>query len=196
MCIARTQLSRGGLCHAADAGNGRRCESSSVSTSMRLPLLANMIPVQQHRTERGHQPVGDVPRAGQVVVMRLRQHAAQRGDTGAHHIHRMRGGRDGFQHRLHRGRQAAQRSQLRLVGAPAPPCSAACRAPADARSPRTRRPRRRRECHSRDNADRCRCARRCTSAVLPAATPDRATDFFGFGSSLIAVSRCKSGSSL
>lgn len=36
-----------------------------------------VIPVQQHRAEAGHQLVGDVARAGVVVVVLFRQHAAQ-----------------------------------------------------------------------------------------------------------------------
>ncbi|KIU01597.1 hypothetical protein QU38_00815, partial [Staphylococcus aureus] len=65
--------------------------------------------------ERGHQPVGDIARVGQVVIVRLGQHAAQRRDARAHHVHRTRGGGNRLQRFLHRTRQPAQLAQLLLV---------------------------------------------------------------------------------
>ena len=80
------------------------------------PVLREVMPVEQHRAERSHQAVGDVLGTGNAVVILFRQHAAQRGDRGAHHVHRVRGGGDGFEHRLHRGGNATQRLEFRLVG--------------------------------------------------------------------------------
>ena len=65
----------------------------------------------------GHQPVGDVARAGGVVVVLLGQHAAERGDAGAHHVHRMRGAGIVSQRRpAPRRAGRAARCSLRLVG--------------------------------------------------------------------------------
>ena len=75
-----------------------------------------VIPVHQHRAERRHQPVGDVARAGVVVVVLLGQRATERRDAGAHHVHRVRRGRQLLEHVAHDRRQAAQRLQLGLVG--------------------------------------------------------------------------------
>ena len=65
-------------------------------------VVGVVVPVEQHRAERGHQPVGDVARAGLVVVVGLGQHAAERRDAGAHDVHRMRGGGQQFQRLQHR----------------------------------------------------------------------------------------------
>ncbi len=78
-------------------------------------VMAEVIPVQQHRAERGHQLVGDVARARNVVVVLFRQGAAERRYAGTHHVHRVRSGGQAFQHRLHVRRQAAQHLQLGLV---------------------------------------------------------------------------------
>ena len=118
--------------------------SSSVSTSMRRPLWANDAS-RQHRTQRRHQPVGDVSRAGMIVIVRLRQHAAS-ADT-PERITSI-GSLPPAALRAWRAPQPAIRakpsacSYRRLVR----PGSAAPRAPEDARSPRTRGFRRRREC--------------------------------------------------
>ena len=58
------------------------------------------------------------------------QHAAERGDAGAHHVHRVRRGGQLLERGLHVGGQAAQRPQLGLVAAELGARSAACRAPA------------------------------------------------------------------
>ena len=79
-------------------------------------VMAVVIPVEQHRTQRGHQAVGDVARARGVVVVFFRQHAAQRRDARAHHIHRMRRRRQPLEHGLHVRGQATQCLQLLLVG--------------------------------------------------------------------------------
>ena len=65
-------------------------------------VVGVVVPVQQHRSERGHQSVGDVARAGLIVVVGLRQHAAERGDAAPQDVHRMRGGRQQFQRLQHR----------------------------------------------------------------------------------------------
>ena len=77
---------------------------------------AEVVPVQQHRAQRGHQPVGNVAGAGQVVVVLLRQGAAQHRYARAHHIHRVAGRRQLLQRLLDAGGQAAQRLELVLVG--------------------------------------------------------------------------------
>jgi hypothetical protein len=40
-----------------------------------LAVVAAVVPVEQHRAERRHQPVGDVARAGRAVVVLLGQTA-------------------------------------------------------------------------------------------------------------------------
>jgi len=55
-----------------------------------LAVDGKVIPVQQHRTERGHQPIGDVLRTSGVVVILFRQRATERGNRGTQHVHRMR----------------------------------------------------------------------------------------------------------
>lgn len=79
-------------------------------------VLSEVVPIEQHRAERGHQPVGDVARAGMVMVVCFGQDAAESRDARAHHVHRMGRGRDGFQSGPHRSRQAAQGAELDLVG--------------------------------------------------------------------------------
>ncbi len=81
-----------------------------------LAVVAEVVPVQQHRAERGHQAVGDGARAGDVVVVLFRHHAAEGGHAGAHHIHRMAGRGQRLERRLDRLRQPAHRLQARLVG--------------------------------------------------------------------------------
>ena len=103
-----------------------------------LAVVGVVEPVEQRGTEAGHQPVGDVACARLVLVVLLRQHAAERRDGGAHHVHRMRCGRQRLQHLLDRGRKAAQRAQLRLVAGEFGARRQRRRAPAGRRSPRTR----------------------------------------------------------
>ena len=79
------------------------------------PVQREVVPVEQHRPQRGDQPVGDLARPIGIVAGRLRQHAAENGDAGPHHVHRVRGGGNGLQHRPHRRRNAAQHAELRLV---------------------------------------------------------------------------------
>ena len=40
-------------------------------------VMSVMVPIEQHGAERGHQPVGDVARAGVVMVGGFRRHASQ-----------------------------------------------------------------------------------------------------------------------
>ena len=74
-----------------------------------------VMPVEQHRIMRREQAVNDVAFAGLAVIFIFRQRAAERGDTRAQNIHRMRGCGQGFQHRANRRWQLAQIFQLRLV---------------------------------------------------------------------------------
>src|SRR5690606_6415543 len=53
-----------------------------------LAVVAVVVPVQQHGTQRGHQLVGDVTGTRVVVVVLLRRQTAQHGNAGAHHVHR------------------------------------------------------------------------------------------------------------
>ncbi len=104
----------------------------------RLPGMAVVIPVRQHRAERRDEPIRDVARAGGVVIVLLRQRAAERRHARAHHIHRMRGRRQRFERRAHHRRQAAQALQLRLVRRELGAIRQLARESADARSLRTR----------------------------------------------------------
>ena len=94
-------------------------ESSSVSTSMRLPLRDSVVPVEQHRAEA-------TPSAGRRCRARRRHRASSlsgstlpSADTaGAHHVHRMRGRGQLLERRLHRvAGNAAQRLSLVLYAA-------------------------------------------------------------------------------
>jgi hypothetical protein len=77
--------------------------------------VAVVIPVREHRAEACDQPVGDLARGGDVVIVLFRQRAAERRDAAAHDVHRMTRGGELFQHRPHDRGQAAQPRQLRLV---------------------------------------------------------------------------------
>ena len=81
----------------------------------------------------------------------------------------------------HRARQAAQRLQLGLVGGELGAVGRRAVHEQMRDLLELAASRRRRGCRSRGSADRCRCGRRVQSAVLPATTPDSATDFFGAG---------------
>ena len=80
-------------------------------------MQREVVPVEQHRPQRGDEPVGDIPGAVRLMARRLGQHAAEHGDARPHHVHRVRGGGNGLQRRPHRRRNAAQHAQLRLVAA-------------------------------------------------------------------------------
>ena len=80
-------------------------------------VVAVVVPVQQHRAQRGHQLVGDAARIGVVVVVLLGREAAEHGHAGAHHVHRVRRRRQLLQRGLQARRQAAQALELGLVGA-------------------------------------------------------------------------------
>ena len=75
-------------------------------------VVAEVVPVEKHRAEGGQQPVGDVTRAGDRVIVALGQNRAQRRAAGPHHIHGVSGGRNLFQHRLHWSGESAQRTEL------------------------------------------------------------------------------------
>ncbi|SAK97541.1 hypothetical protein AWB75_07128 [Caballeronia catudaia] len=80
-----------------------------------LAVMRVVIPVQQHRAERGHQTVGDILRARRVVIVLLGQQRAEHGDAGAHDVHRIRGRRNPFERGLEVRGQAAQSLQLRFI---------------------------------------------------------------------------------
>ena len=141
----------------------RKCAADRVVVGLDLDapaVMREVVPVEQHRAERRHQPIGDVARAGAVVVGASGQHAAERRDAGAHHVHRMRRRRQRFQHPLHRRRQPAQRLELGLVGGKfgrvgKVSWTSRCAISSNSLA------RRRRGCRSRDNAGRCRYDRPC-----------------------------------
>ena len=105
------------------AGRSLMEEMEKVSTDgvvIRADLDAasvprKMIPIEQYRIERGEQAVGDLARSGGVMALFFRLGTAQRGNARAQDVHRMRGGRQGFQHGLDGGVQAAQRLEFRFV---------------------------------------------------------------------------------
>src|SRR5665213_2888472 len=78
-------------------------------------VVARVIPVAQHRAQRGDQAVGDVARARGVVCIPCRQCRAERGNAGAHHVHRVCGRGQRFEDILHDGGQSAHRCELALV---------------------------------------------------------------------------------
>ena len=81
-----------------------------------LAVAREVVPVEQHRRQRGQQRIGDGARSCLVVVVGFRPNAAQHGDAGAQHVHRMRVRRQQFERLLHFSGQAAQAEQARLVG--------------------------------------------------------------------------------
>jgi hypothetical protein len=50
-------------------------------------VACKVMPVEKHRRLRGQERVGNVARAGFVVVFGLRPQAAEDGDAGAQHVH-------------------------------------------------------------------------------------------------------------
>ena len=152
-------------------------------------VVGVVVPVEQHRAERGHQPVGDVARAGR---------GCDRGPPA---------GRSRAPRRRCASRPSDARRPAAIRASAAPlratraapsawPCSLRARTGRQAavhqqiaRFPRTRRFRRRRGCRSRGSAGRCRCGRPCTARCCRRSTPDSATDFFGAGlMSVISIS--------
>ena len=77
-----------------------------------LAVMRVVEPVEQCGAEAGHQAIDDVARAWLVLIVLLRQHAAQRRHRGAHHVHWMRGRGQRLQRLLHRSGQSAQRRQF------------------------------------------------------------------------------------
>jgi hypothetical protein len=65
-------------------------------------VMGIVVPVQQHRSERGHEPVGNIARAGLIVVVGFGKDAAECGDAASQDVHRMRGGGQQFQRLQHR----------------------------------------------------------------------------------------------
>ena len=155
-------------CGGLPCSRCRKCppiESSSVSTSMRLPLWLKWYQYSSIEPSEAISRSAMSRAPGSVVVVLLRQHAAERrarrcasrpsgappaGSCSSTALHALRAGR-------------AATCSLRLVAVELGARSAACRAPAGRRSPRTRRRRRCRGCRSRGSAGRCRCGRRCTA---------------------------------
>ena len=80
-------------------------------------VVAEVVPVEQHRAERGHQAVGDVARTRRVVVVFLGQHACRAPRRRCASRPWVRGGRDALERLLHGGRQAAQRLSFALYAA-------------------------------------------------------------------------------
>jgi hypothetical protein len=66
------------------------------------PASAEVMPVDEHRAERGHEAVGDLLRAGDAVIVFLGLDRAEHRYARAHHVHGVRGGRHGLERRLHR----------------------------------------------------------------------------------------------
>ena len=72
----------------------RKCPPTVLVVGLDVDPLAvdraEVIPVQQHRTEAGHQAVDDVACLGLGMIILLRQAAAHHRTARAHHVHRMR----------------------------------------------------------------------------------------------------------
>ena len=79
-------------------------------------VVAVVVPVAQRRAQAGHQPIDDVARAGQVVVIPFGQQAAQRRDRRAHHVHRVRGRGQQLEHVPQCLGQHPQGTELAFVG--------------------------------------------------------------------------------
>jgi len=81
-----------------------------------LAGVREVVPVKEHRAEAGHQPVGDIARRGELVIVGFGQHRPERGAGRAHDVHRVGIRRHAFEDALHARRNAAQRLELALVG--------------------------------------------------------------------------------
>ncbi len=96
----------------------RKCAASgslSASVCDALAVARVVMPVKKHRGLRGQQRIGDVARAGFVVIFGLRPQAAQHGDAGAQHVHGVRVRGKLLEGMLHFGGQTAQAEQALLV---------------------------------------------------------------------------------
>ena len=157
-----------------------RADRIVVGLHVDAPAAARkVVPIAQHRAQGCQQPIGDVARARATVIAGLGNAAAECRNAGAQT--RPWGG---LRPAAVRARWSPRRAAPAALSAwpcrpQVPRGSAASRAPADRRSLRTRIRWRCRECRSRGNADRCRFCPTVHSAVLPAVTPDSATDFLG-----------------
>jgi hypothetical protein len=74
-----------------------------------------VIPVAEHGAEARHQVIGDLARAGRVVIVCLGQYTTQRRRAGAQDVHWMARGRQLLEHRADRRGDAAQALELHLV---------------------------------------------------------------------------------
>ena len=52
-----------------------------------LAVMAVVIPVSQHRAERGDQAIRNIACTGDAVIILFRQRATQHGHTGSQHVH-------------------------------------------------------------------------------------------------------------
>ncbi len=113
-CIARTHSSLGSL----PCSRCRKWPADRIVRRFHLDALAaarEVMPVEQHRSERRHQPVGNIQRRLRRMRLRLRLERAEHADTDAQHVHRMRAGRQLLERSLHARRQTAQAAQALLV---------------------------------------------------------------------------------
>ncbi len=163
VCIA-APTTRDGFSPCSRCRKWPPIESSSVSTSMRLPLWLKWYQYSSIEPKRRHQAVGDVARARRRCG---RPFPAARSPAPSTPVRITSIGwaaaGSASSAGLHRLRQAAQRLAAWSCSRAVRPRSAACRAPAGRRFPRIRSCRRRRGCRSRGSAGRCRCGRRCTA---------------------------------
>ena len=74
-----------------------------------------VVPVEQHRGQRGQQRIGNSTRTGLALIGRLRPDTTHHAHTGAQHVHRMQRGRQQFQRLLYFRRQPAQAYEPLLV---------------------------------------------------------------------------------
>jgi len=75
-----------------------------------------VIPVEQHRTERSQQPVGDFPGGTWAVIGRFRKRASEGGDAASQNIHRMCRSGQCLERCAHRYRKSAPALQASPVG--------------------------------------------------------------------------------
>ncbi len=80
-----------------------------------LTIVAVVVPVQQHGTQRSHQAVSNIACTGVIVIIFFWQYTTQRRYTSTHDIHRMGRCWQAFQRSLDIGWQATQGLQLSLV---------------------------------------------------------------------------------
>ena len=80
-----------------------------------MAVVREVVPVEEHGAERGHEAVGDVEGGVVGVGLRLGLDGGEHGDAYAEDVHGVRGGGDLFERDLYGLGKAAQAAETLLV---------------------------------------------------------------------------------